>query len=549
MARRTRRVAALITAVLVAAVLFFLLTTLPEAPRMAAWAGDPSVPGRTAAGAYHLHTTESDGASDRRSVAAAAARAGLQFVIFTDHGDGTRQPHPPEYLSGVLCVDGTEISTNGGHYVALGMREAPYPLGGEAAAVVEDVARLGGFGIAAHPDSPNPDLAWTDWSAPIDGVEWLNADSEWRDEPRARMARVLFDYFLRPGPALASMFDRPVTTLTRWDALTVRRPVVALAAHDAHGGIGRGEERAGWRGLPVPSYEASFRSFSTRVLLDAPLSGDAARDGERLIEALRAGRTFTAIDALARDGLLNVVHDSASSRLHIEASMPEGAEVVLLHASGAQFGTELKRGASGLMTVENLNPRGAYRVEVRVPFAPGTPPVPWLLGNPVRLGPVPAAAVPPAAVVEREVTPSWRTEHDPLTAASAGATADGRLEFTLGPAAASSFAALVGDIRDLLTQGTALMFQAAASRPMRISVQLRFASEAGKRWGRSVYVDSTSKLVTLWIDELLPLDGQASRIPNPATAESVLFVVDLTNAVPGASGHFTVSRLSVGRLP
>ena len=92
-------------------------------------------------------------------------RAGLQFVILTDHGDGT-EPAPPAYVDGVLCIDGVEISTNGGHYVALGMSPAPYPLGGEPVAVVEDVARLGGFGIAAHPDSPKPSLAWTDWDVP-----------------------------------------------------------------------------------------------------------------------------------------------------------------------------------------------------------------------------------------------------------------------------------------------------------------------------------------------------------------------------------------------
>src|SRR4029079_13065624 len=45
---------------------------------------------RTAAGAYHVHSTRSDGNGDVATIAAAAARAGLKFVIITDHGDGTR---------------------------------------------------------------------------------------------------------------------------------------------------------------------------------------------------------------------------------------------------------------------------------------------------------------------------------------------------------------------------------------------------------------------------------------------------------------------------
>src|SRR3954466_5618697 len=216
----------LLTAAIVVAVFFFLLATLPPLPARLNVGIDPDLMRRTVRGAYHIHSSRSDGAADKDAIAAAASRAGLAFIILTDHGDGTRVPDAPEYLHGVLCVDAVEISTNGGHYVALDMRPSPYPLGGEPEAVVEDVKRLGGFGIAAHPDSPRPELAWRDWSAPIDGLEGLRADSEWRDETRARLTRAFFDYLVRPGPALATMLDRPVTTLERWDMLSAHRPVV-----------------------------------------------------------------------------------------------------------------------------------------------------------------------------------------------------------------------------------------------------------------------------------------------------------------------------------
>ena len=108
----------------------------------------------TVRGSVHVHTFRSDGTGTVDDVAAAARRAGLQFVVLTDHGDGTRDPDPPAYRSGVLVIDAVEISTMGGHYVALGLARAPYRLAGEPRYVVEDVARLGGFGIVAHPDSP-----------------------------------------------------------------------------------------------------------------------------------------------------------------------------------------------------------------------------------------------------------------------------------------------------------------------------------------------------------------------------------------------------------
>src|SRR3954453_18774697 len=120
------------------AVLF--VATLPPRPRAVdVPAGWMPLASRTVAGAYHVHTIRSDGHGDRQAVAAAAARAGLKFVILTDHGDGTRPPDPPAYVDGVLVLDAVEISTDEGHYVALDMPRAAYRLGGDAETVIEDV--------------------------------------------------------------------------------------------------------------------------------------------------------------------------------------------------------------------------------------------------------------------------------------------------------------------------------------------------------------------------------------------------------------------------
>jgi hypothetical protein len=72
--------------------------------------------------AYHVHTARSDGTGTPDAIAAAAAEAGLDAVILTDHGDGTRPTDPPRRVAGVLVVDAADISTWGGHYVALGAR-------------------------------------------------------------------------------------------------------------------------------------------------------------------------------------------------------------------------------------------------------------------------------------------------------------------------------------------------------------------------------------------------------------------------------------------
>src|ERR1044071_3826653 len=121
----------------IAAVVLFLI--MPPAPRQL-----PAAPPGVSApirGVIHVHTNRSDGTGSVDDVTRAAAAAGLQFVIVTDHGDGTRTPDLPDYRNGVLYIDGVEVSTIDGHLVALGLPQAPYPLGGEGRDVVDDVHR------------------------------------------------------------------------------------------------------------------------------------------------------------------------------------------------------------------------------------------------------------------------------------------------------------------------------------------------------------------------------------------------------------------------
>jgi hypothetical protein len=546
------------------AVIFFLLATLPPAPQIVAATVDPNLQRRTVAGAYHIHSTRSDGSGDKDAIAAGAARAGLAFVVLTDHGDGTRPPDPPVFLHGVLCIDAVEISTNGGHLVALDMKASPYPLGGEPSAVVEDVHRLGGFGIAAHPDSARASLAWGDWKAPIDGVEWMNADSEWRNESRAALARVLFDYAFRPGPALASILDRPVATLQRWDSLGQQRPVIGIAGHDAHGGIGRGMEEGGSRRSAlrgIPSYEASFRSFSTRAVLDRPLDSDASVAARQVLDAIEGGRTFTVIDAIATPGFVDLrrlqgagkpsemgsTRPAAPSEIAVDVSMPAGAEIVVVGNGGEFMRT---RDAHVVAAIEHA--RGGFRVEVRVPRAPGVPPVPWLVTNPIYFLTPSAAPVPTPA--DREVIPlpadvTWHVEKDPASSATMAAS-DGQvmLDYTLGAGArASQFAALVANLQMRALQRSRILLTASAARPGRLSIQLRYPQGGGERWGKSVYVDSTPREIAIAIDDMLPADRQSGHAPNLSSAGALLFVVDLTNAHPGDSNSIHVSDVHFGR--
>jgi len=550
---RRSRLKYLLTAALVAAVVFFAAAPPRPARTPESQPADP----RVLRGAYHIHTTRSDGALDRDAVALAASRAGLKFAIFTDHGDGTRVPTLPEYVHGVLCLDGVEVSTEDGHYVALGIGQTPYPLGGDGDGVAEDVARLGGFGIAAHPFSPRQELAWTDWSAPLDGLEWVSADSEWRDEGRFAISRAVLGYLSRPAAALASLLDRPVSTLAQWDQLAARRRIIALAAHDAHGGFGRENGGTSGRRLHVPSYETTFRSFSLRVILSSPPSGDASRDASLLLSAIRAGTVFTVIDAVASPGALEFHASAGGATIAMGATVPAAAGRVRFAARAdvppntsillLRNGEVVAWREGGALEHDADDP-GSYRVEVMVPQAPGNPQIPWILSNPIFwFGSQPAADHPqlPAGASSPISIANWRTEASTGSRASVGVgKSEVRFTYELaGGRPASQFAALVNDLRDL-PDISAIALRASASHPMRISAQLRFAQDGLRRWKRSFYLDQAERTIRIPIAALRPADGPGP-MPPTSRATSLLLVADLTNAVPGARGDFTVSDVAL----
>jgi hypothetical protein len=555
------RKALIVTAAVAAAVFFFLVAMLPPAPASAVGTIDSDLQRRTVPGAFHVHSTRSDGAATKQEIAAAASRAGLRFIVFSEHGDGIRALDPPEYVDGVLCIDAVEISTNGGHYVAVGIPQAPYRLGGEPSAVVEDVRRLGGFGVAAHPDSRKAALAWTDWSVPIDGIEWLSADSEWRNESRVRLARALLQYPFRPAAVIASIFDRPTSTLARWDALASQRRVVGLAGHDAHGDIGRGYENGGYGITGVPSYEAAFRSFALRLITSRELSADPPADAGLLLDALRSGRVFTAIDALAlpafldfraRQGSVSTMMGEQLPSLgrttySVRATVPPRGRLVLLRNGGEVASVDEPE-----LSFES-DEAGAYRVEIRVPSAPGAPAVPWLVSNPIyALAPaavVAAARETPLEVLSLSASP-WRVEKDPRSEAVIAPVEGGlRLRYRLEAGApASQFVAAVAALPAPLPDYDAILFEAQSDRPARMFVQLRFDRNSGERLGKSVYVSPQVQRIVVRAADLVSVDRSSQSHPDPHHASSLLVVVDLTNAVPGASGEIVIRRPSLALL-
>ena len=543
----------------------------------AAIAIDPLAPapaGTIVRGAYHIHSQRSDGSGSVEGIAAAAARAGLQFIILTDHGDGTRPPDPPSYRSGVLTIDAVELNTTGGHYAALGLPAAPYPLAGTPDDVIEDVHRLGGFGLAAHPGSPRPSLAWQAWHSGFDGLEWINADSEWRDEAWWPIARTLLTYPVRAAESIATLLDRPDAVLSKWDEVTRTRRVIALAGADAHARLAfraRTDPDLSSFHVPLPGYESSFRAFSNYVVLDGPLGGNASIDAPHLLDAIRQGRAFTVIDGLAAPGGLDFTATSGPRVARIGEDLVAGGAVTLRARLAAPAGTTLAVFRDGTrMTPSQAElatgipvESGVYRLEAYLPSASGSGAVPWLVSNPIYVGfnrsqpnPPTTAEVPRSRIPARiaDATPEFGPGdtsavtyiHAPLGTIAGQAPA--AWTFVLSPGTArGQFAALQIPITGGLAAFDRVRFTVAADRPLRVWAQLRATVGTTERWGRTFYTDAQASTIDLRFEDFQPIGPNAAAKPPIDKVDSLLFVADTLNTLPGGKGTLTISEVAFVR--
>jgi hypothetical protein len=553
---------ALATAVSMAAVAIFVLTSLPPKALRPKPAGERRL---LAVGAYHVHSSHSDGSGSVDEIAAAAAGAGLDFVILTDHGDAT-SVEAPRYVNGVLVIDAVEINTDSGHVVAMNLqRPSAYPIAGEARDVIEDITRLGGWTIAAHPDSPRANLRWRGQLAGVDGVEWLNVDSEWRSRGAGTIAATALRSAVRGPEAIASLFRTPSPGLARWDLMQRGRPTVGLAAIDAHARLGADDAASSWgsaASVRFPSYATLFRTVVQVVPLTSAKSGAAAADATAILDGLRNGRSYSIVRAFA-DAFASLEFGAVtplSRRVELGGHVPPGvaaalsAEIAGVPAARVDLlrdGRVIKSG-HGRIEFEAPGTPAAYRVEAYVPGHP----VPWLVANPIYFDRVVDApvALHPAPVPQGLRVPvgAWHIEADASSRGDTAADANGGMAWTyrLGAGVpAGQYAALATDASGEAALDR-IVITATADKPTRISLQVRVpGGRDGRRWRKSLYFDSAPRTYIVPLSDLEPVERGSALRPIVARVQSVLLVVDTVNAVPGSSGVVRISNVTLVTAP
>jgi hypothetical protein len=525
-------------------------------------------------GVAHVHTTASDGGGTLSDIETAAAAAGLDFVIVTDHNTFDGKPLEGYGETGVLTIIGTEISNTEGHLLAVGLPTPAYRFSGDGLDAVRDLDDLGALAFAAHPENPRTDLRWTGWHLPGDwGIEILNGDSQWRAAGWPRLLGTALLYPLNSDYSLLRLMRRPAA-LARWDELLARRHAPAIAGTDAHGTLRPAQS---WS-LPMPTYDGVFRIVQNYVLLEQPLTGNGPADIAAILAAHRRGRAYVGVGALAaadrffflaeRDGehwtMGDTLAPGAPARLRAGGAFPAGARTTL-YRNGEPVAT-----MEGPLETRVTEP-GVYRVEVEVPGWG----FPWIVSNPIyvltetererraRAAELPELAAANAAAILDTFEPDTTfvavaddsTRLDtPFTDVRAGpdGSSAARIDFRLGvpdTAHPSPFASLGSYQSRDLSGRSGLVLSIRSDVVYRLWVQVRDrnpdARDGAEIWSASVKTADAWQTVTLPFSRLRSVDPVTDGTLDLDDIEAIVFLVDIGSVPPGTEGVIWLDDLGV----
>lgn len=298
-------------------------------------------------GELHAHTLASDGVHSADELAAKALRAGLDFLVYTDHNQMV-SPAALPHLPGLTCIPGVEWTHYRGHANFSGLAQ-PYD-GSFAVNTFPEVQRIfqtahdrGALITLNHPFDRECGFAWDMEQLPWHCLEIWN------------------------GP----MREENIWAVALWQSLLSQgRRIAAVGGSDYH------------RDTPF-----LFLGGPTQCVW-----ADSAGQSD-ILAALRAGRGYTIFspegpilamrlgDAWAGDTLPFTGADD----LHIVLSGLEKGDVIRAVTRSGAVDLAEAPSAGEYETLWRVPEPGFVRVEVQRAFLPGLPKLAALLSNPIYL--------------------------------------------------------------------------------------------------------------------------------------------------------------------
>jgi len=339
-------------------------------------------PWREYVGSLHLHSCYSDGSGTVREITAAAARAGIDFLVLTEHDTlAPREDRWQGWRDGVLVVVGVEITCRGrSHVVAFGPADVKGLRWKPLRRVLFDLQNQGAAAFVAHAHPAHimgislKAGELVDWEVPgFTGVElwsFMHDICDGLTPWRAPSFIYTWRRFIRgPHP----------DTVAHWDRITRQRRFPAYGSLDNHAIV------VPVIGTQILTYEVGFGTLRTHVFTEE-LAG-RPEDADRVVEAVCQGRSFLALDLVADARGFRFEADAPGETLQMGDERPwRGPTTLRVHSPVAADITILRDGAAvakSAAAASDLEFRadspGVYRVEARLGGRH------WVYTNPVYL--------------------------------------------------------------------------------------------------------------------------------------------------------------------
>jgi len=319
-------------------------------------------------GAMHIHSVHSDGSGDVFEISKAAKKAGLDWIIVSDHNNFDIEEG---IFNGVYVIKGEELSYEyANHYLALKI-DKYIDFSENAQENVDNVHKAGGFGFAVHPDesdtrkNSHSPIKWTDKNVIPDGVEIWNWFSQWGDNyDSSNVFTNAYAYFFKNR-----LVKKPYReTLDWWDKLNgnSEKIVPAIGGIDVHA-----LKRTYFIPLTIFPYDSMFKTVLNEILLNEPLSDDFETAKKQILNAVIEGRNMIFNRAVCKNPPEICITDGEQTafsgesiylneKTHIKLNCGEKSDIKV-YKDGKEY-TFLK----GKNFTVKITEAGKYRIEAEI---------------------------------------------------------------------------------------------------------------------------------------------------------------------------------------
>ncbi len=344
-------------------------------------------------GTIHFHSEYSmDGRTPIREIIEAASEAGIDFLMLTDHEVLTARERGEEGWNGkVLLVVGEEISPlRLNHFLVFGMdRSIARDSYSEEylREIIGQVRDSGGIGLIAHPDHEGTEMfhvkqfPWARWDlSGYTGMSIWDFMTDWQSTLKgywSGLAGYFFPAFVLRGP-------KPVT-LRRWDDLNQERRIIGFGELDNHDST----RKIFGLTFSIFPFRKAFHFVRSHILLSKPFTGKSEEDIRAVLDAVRQGRIYAAMEYFAPSkGFQFEISENGreactgedfqlEAKAEVKITVPAYGRIRLIR-NGDACAERL-----GFSLQETITERGIYRAEVYLKrFGRFRP---WIFSNPIHV--------------------------------------------------------------------------------------------------------------------------------------------------------------------